>query len=499
MRIPKFLPAVAYIVVLASPGAPPLAHAAASPTPLPDAWLGDWKGVLDAGSQKLRLVIHISRHPDGSLAGTLDDPDQGSTGMPIDSLWTSEDTLRAMILHGSARYVGALDAGSNRIRGLWSQSGLSFPLDLGRDAPDARERPQDPVPPFPYTAEDTTVTDLSANVQLACTVTTPPGQGPFPAVLMITGSGPQDRNESMVGHRPFLVLADHLTRHGFVVMRCDDRGTGASTGVFDGATTADFVADARAELASLRSRTDVDKRRVGLIGHSEGALIAPWIAASDPNVAFIVMLAGPGIPGDSLTVLQVEAVLRASGASDSAIAEQCTFQRQLLARVTAGGDSSAMARDLGETLATHLRAQPGVDSAAVGGLVAAGVQKVLSPWYRAFIQHDPRPDLRRTRCPVLAMNGSLDVQMPPAQNLRAIAQALEAGGNSDVRTIEMPGLNHLFQTAKTGLMAEYGAIDETFAPTALDTLTAWLVAHSRARRPVRSGAARSAAGRTRPR
>lgn len=481
MRILKILPVVVFLMVLTSPVAPPLARAAASPTPPPDAWLGEWKGVLDAGSQKLRLVIHVSRRADGSLAGTLDDPDQGSTGMPIDSLWASGDTLRAIILHGAARYMGTRPAGSNQIRGQWSQSGFDLPLDLGREAPSRRVRPQDPVPPLPYTAEDTIVTNLAANVRLACTVTTPPGRGPFPAVLLVTGSGPQDRDESMVGHRPFLVLADHLTRHGFVVMRCDDRGTGGSTGVFEAATTADFVADARAELAALRGRIDVDPRRVGLIGHSEGALIAPWIAASDPGVAFVVMLAGPGVPGDSLIVMQVEALLRAAEASDSTIAAQSAFQRRLLRRVMAGGDSVATARDLGEAIVTHLRAQPGVDSAAVPGLAAAGIQQVLSPWYRAFIAHDPRPDLRRTRCPVLAMNGSLDVQVPPAQNLRAVAQALRDGGNRDARTLEMPGLNHLFQTAKTGLMAEYGTIDETFAPAALDTLTAWLVAHTRAR------------------
>ncbi len=461
---------------------PGVARAADAPAPSAaahDRWLGDWNGALDVGGRRLRLTFHVSRRADGALTATLDSPDQGASGIPFDSLRASGDTLRATLLHGAATYLGVLDPASGWIRGTWTQSGLGLPLDLGRGAPPVRTRPQDPVPPFPYAAEDATVVNAAAHVSLACTVTTPPGNGPFPAVLLITGSGPQDRDETLLGHHPFLVLADHLTRHGFVVLRCDDRGTAHSTGSFEGATTADFVSDARAELDYLRSRPDVDRRRVGLVGHSEGGLIAPWIAASDPAVAFVVLLAGPGLPGDSILVLQVEALARASGASDSAVAAEGAFERELLARVRAGGDSAALARDLRERIAARLRIEPQYARANADTLAARQVALVLSPWFRLFLAHDPRPDLRRTRCPALALSGSRDLQVPPAENLPAIAAALRAGGNRDWRTVEMPGLNHLFQTATTGLPAEYGALDETFAPAALDTLTHWLVAHAR--------------------
>ncbi|HEV2106289.1 MAG TPA: alpha/beta hydrolase [Candidatus Eisenbacteria bacterium] len=480
---PHLMRAVVAAFAVSGAAVTPVAAAGNAPAPRPpadaaDRWLGDWNGALDAGGRRLHLTFHLNRDAQGRLGGTLDSPDQGASGIPLDSVSSAGDTLRVTLLHGGARFTGAFAA--EGIRGTWYQSGFGFPLDLGRGAATVRVRPQDPVPPFPYAARDTTVANAAAGVSLACTVTLPPGKGPFPAVLLITGSGAQDRDEALLGHRPFLVLADHLTRHGFAVMRCDDRGTARSTGVFAAATTRDFVGDARAEFEALRRWPGVDPRRVGLVGHSEGGVIAPWLAASDPRVAFVVLLAGPGIPGDSLLVLQTEAIERASGAGDSSVAATGALEHRLLADIIAGADSAALARGLATRIADRLRGQ-GRSGADADAVAAMQTRMLLSPWFRAFIAHDPRPDLRRTRCPVLAMNGSLDAQVPAAENLPAVAAALREGGNRDVRIVELPGLNHLFQTATTGLPAEYGAIDETFAPAALDTLTDWLVAHARGR------------------
>jgi len=419
-------------VSLVTPLAVPLARGAAAPPASSgaDRVLGEWNGALDVASRKIRLVFHISKRADGGLAGTMDSPDQGANGIALDTVSVSGDTLRLDLLLGKASYRGVLAADSPTLRGTWAQSGYSFPLDLGREAAPVRRRPQDPVKPYPYSENEVVVENASANLRLACTFTKPQGPGPFPAVLLITGSGPQNRNEEIMGHRPFLVLADHLTRHGLAVLRCDDRGTAQSTGDFATATTADFATDARAGLEYLLARQDVDRARVGLIGHSEGAIIAPMLAARDPRVAFIVMLAGPGVPGDSLIQLQRAALARSAGKTDSAIARTARMQA---ARAT-------------------------------------------SPWSRWFATYDPRPALQKTACPVLALFGGRDVQVPPRENLPAVSRALHAGGNRDVSTLELPGLNHLFQTSSTGMPAEYGALEETFAPAALDTITAWIEA-----------------------
>ncbi|HEX7287947.1 MAG TPA: alpha/beta fold hydrolase [Candidatus Angelobacter sp.] len=433
---------------------------------------GAWLGTLEAGGAKLRLVFHITSTPAG-LNATLDSLDQGALAMPASSIVREGQKVRIELKQVNGVFSGTLDKDLTTIEGTWTQ-GAPLPLvlkkasdkDLAKElAP--RKRPQDPVKPYPYREVEVSYENKSATgVTLAATLTLPQGTGPFPAVLLITGSGAQDRNEEVFGHRPFLVLADYLTRHGFAVLRADDRGFAKSTGNFASATTADFATDAEAGIVFLKSRPEINPRKIGLVGHSEGGLIAPMVAARNPDVAFVVMMAGPGVPGDQIIPEQTRLITEAGGGTHEAAEKATTQQRELLAlvRQDKGGDNAALEKKLREKLGAEV----------TEGQAGATLQRLNSPWMRYFLAYDPAPALRKIKCPVLVINGEKDLQVPPAQNLPAIRKALEEGGNKHFEVVEMPGLNHLFQTAKTGSPNEYAQIEETVAPAALEKIAAWL-------------------------
>ncbi len=325
------------------------------------------------------------------------------------------------------------------------------------------KRPQNPVKPYPYRDEDVAYDNKVQNVTLAATLTLPQGTGPFPAVVLITGSGPQDRDESLLGHKPFLVLSDYLTRHGIAVLRADDRGVGKSTGIFSKATTADFATDTEAGIAYLKTRKEIDPRKIGLIGHSEGGVIAPMIAARNKDVAFIVMMAGTGVPGDQIIPAQSEAIEVASGKDPAEAAKNAANEKEMLKLVETEKDQAVLEKELKEKM------KGDTPEAQIGAQIA----QLTSPWFRYFLTYDPAVALRHVNCPVLALNGSLDKQVLPSQNLPPIRQAL--AGNKRAEIDELPGLNHLFQTAKTGSPAEYAAIEETIAPVALDKMATWIL------------------------
>jgi hypothetical protein len=285
-------------------------------------------------------------------------------------------------------------------------------------------------------------------------------------VLLISGSGPNDRDETVFGHKPFLILSDYLTRKGIVVLRADKRGIGKSTGDLAKATTADFATDAEAGVAYLKTRPEVDPHRIGLIGHSEGGTIAPMAAAADPSIAFIVMMAGSGVPGDQIIVEQTRLLTEATGASKEKVAENTDQEREVLALVESEKDETVLEKKLREKLAAD-----GMPEAQMGPSIKA----LTSPWYRYFLTYDPATALRKVACPVLALNGGKDLQVPPAENLPAIRKALEDEGNKHFEVDELPGLNHLFQTAKTGSLTEYAQIEETISPVVLDKIATWIL------------------------
>jgi pimeloyl-ACP methyl ester carboxylesterase len=446
--------------------------AAAQQSPL----VGGWGGALEVSAIRLRLTLAV-RDSGGTLQARFTSVDQGGSAFPA-AVETRGDTAIFTAAAIGATYRGVL-VGRDTLRGEWSQGGNALPLTMvrGADAGMVLRRPQHPRPPFPYRSEEVVVESVPG-VRLAGTLTLPAGDGPHPAVLLVSGSGPQDRDEDLLGHKPFLVLSDHLTRAGIAVLRLDDRGTARSTGDFRGATSEDFANDAAAAVRWLRARPEVADDRVGIVGHSEGGVIAPMVASRDPQVAFVVMLAGPGIPAAELLVMQGALISRAGGDPESEIERTKGLQREMFAAIAQIADSaalrdtlSAIGRRFQATLTPEERAMPDASDATLN----AAINTMVSPWYRWFLRYDPLPALRATRVPVLALNGALDLQVPADENLAGIEQTLRAAGNRDVTVEKLPGLNHLFQTARTGAPSEYGEIEETMSPAVLQRVSAWIL------------------------
>lgn len=338
-------------------------------------------------------------------------------------------------------------------------------------APTWGPRPQNPVRPFPYKEIAVDYANLyHPGVHLAGTLTVPPGKGPFPTVLLITGSGVQDRDETLVGHKPFLVVSDYLTRRGIAVLRVDDRGAGATKGGTPDDTTNDFVTDVKSGVQFLKTRPEVDHKRIGLIGHSEGGLIAPLAVRDNPDVAFAVLWAGTAVSGREVIVEQVRAVARSNGGTPEQVAAAGEQERKLV-------DAIAGARDDASAYAAAIKvvSPNGPPSEAM----ARGIKRSSGAWFRNFVNYDPAPTLRALRIPVLALVGGKDVQVVASQNTPALRAAL--AGNPRAKVMELPGLNHLFQTAGTGSPAEYGKIEETIAPSALKIMGDWIEGVTRRR------------------
>lgn len=439
---------------------------------------GAWLGTLDTGMMKLRLVLHIVNTEEG-LTATMDSLDQGANAMPVTTITRTGPALKFELKEIGGAYDGSISTDLASFTGTWTQGGKSWPLTFSRVKNAAeleRKRPQNPVKPYPYREEEVTYKNPAANIDLAATITIPQGSGPFPAVLLMSGSGPNDRDETLMGHKPFWVLADYLTRKGIVVLRADKRGIGKSGGNYGKAVMADFASDADAGVAYLKTRPEVNAHRIGLVGHSEGGVEAPMAAVNNPDVAFVVMMAGPGVRVDELLPEQARLLEQAAGASADAIQKSLATQQEMLQAVENEKDDAALEKDLREKLAGKMP-EP---------TLSAQIKLISSPWFRGLLVYDPAPTLSKLKCPVLVIDGEKDLQVPPDQNLPPIRKALEAGSNKDYEIDELPGLNHLFQTAKTGGLAEYGEIEETMSPAAMDKVSSWIL-----KQPVRSPNARA--------
>lgn len=431
---------------------------------------GEWAGSLVIeGASAIRLVLRVRTGPYGSIAA-LDSPDQMAMGLPAQITRDGAKVGFTVKVVGLV-FAGALSPDGHTIVGTTTQGGRGRDLTLAKRAkPEAAARPQTPKPPFPYSAEEVAF-DSAPGVKLAGALTLPPGSGPFPAVILITGSGAQDRDETLAGHKPFAVIADDLTRRGVAVLRYDDRGFGRSTGEFNKAGIEDFAVDTAAAFAWLAKRPDIDARHIGLLGHSEGGVVAPMVAAKDSRVAFLVLVAAPAVPLREVLSAQrialaphmgrnAEQVRQAEVVFDHAFAAMAGAQSQADAKARAAAVFLAEGKTLGVT------DQQGADTAA---------STMSGRWFRGLVAHDPRPFLAQIKAPVLAVTGSKDLQVLAAQNLPAMKTALSA--SRDVTTVELPGLNHLLQTARTGGLGEYADITETIAPAALKVIGDWIVSH----------------------
>ncbi len=434
---------------------------------------GTWKGDLKVQGMELPLAFNISQ-TDGTFTATLDSPQQNAFGIPIDKTTFVENKLTITQSQMGMEYTATYTDGT--FKGTFKQAGQVFPLDLTKgEKVVKKDKPQEPKKPYPYASEEVTFENANANnIKFAGTLTLPKDVKNPPVAILITGSGPQNRDQELLGHKTFLVLSDHLTRQGIAVLRYDDRGTAKSEGDFSVATSFDFASDVEAAMAYLQTRSDVvDVNKIGLVGHSEGGLIAPIVAAKNKNVAFCVLLAGPGVSGRVILQTQSKRAAELEGipAEDVATSQAIAVKIYDILGNYKGDTSNKQLLELFEEMKTKMtseRAKAELTDAAI----KSQVKMMTTPWMLTFIGYDPQASLQKVTCPVLAINGEKDFQVLPKLNLDAIEKGLKH--NKDVTIKQFKDLNHLFQTSETGALSEYAEIEETFAPVALNYVSAWI-------------------------
>jgi len=447
---------------------------------------GIWKGTLKFSGMELQVVFTISRSSDDTFAATYDVPEQNVVGVPVDKIALDNGNVRLEIIPIEGVFEGKLSEEGDKIDGQWMQGGMTLTLVLEHTQEKPRiKRPQEPKKPFPYKVEEVVFQNIDAGIRLAGTLTLPPSKGTNPAVLLLSGSGAQDRDEAVFGHRPFLVLADYLTRRGIAVLRVDDRGAGGSTGDFDKATALDYTADAMAGITYLKSRNEINQEEIGLIGHSEGGIIASMAAVRSSDIAFIVLVASPGMAIKEMEYSEQAITLRAIGANDDLIAKSRTMKESLFAVIAQEADSIVVKEKFNSIISKFfvgLSAEEKkifeISEENLEAYIHNQYMRLHSPWFRFYLPFDPGTVLQKVKCPVLAINGEKDVQVTSKENLQAIKRALKAGGNKNYTVKELPNLNHFLQTAETGNISEYGKIEETMSPIALRLIGDWILEQS---------------------
>jgi pimeloyl-ACP methyl ester carboxylesterase len=430
---------------------------------------GAWNGTLKAGGQELRIVFNITES-DGIYEATMDSPDQGVRGIPMTDITFADGRLKIEAKDLYMMYNGTLKG--DVVEGKFTQMAMGYRMDLQRGGAEI-SRPQTPVPPYPYNSEDVKFENPEAGITLAGTLTYPKGGGGFPAVVLLTGTGAQNRDEEIIGHKPFLVLADYLTRQGIAVLRFDDRGVGESGGDYASATLQDFASDGSAGVDYLKSRPEVDASGIGIIGHSGGGTQAVMLAAERGDIAFIVMLAGAAVKGDVLMAEQRRLIAGAAGVPESAWQEN----EKLVARIQSVIDKYGTAAVTGDPGAyvDEVIDPAMADNKGVRDMLASEIARAAGPELQSLIKYDPASDLGRVKCPVLALNGDKDLQVPADMNLEAVKKY--AGDNATVK--KYPGLNHLFQHTATGNIMEYGTIEETMSPEVPADIAEWILGLAR--------------------
>jgi pimeloyl-ACP methyl ester carboxylesterase len=437
---------------------------------------GQWNGILKVQGMQLRVIFNVSETDDG-FSATMDSPDQGVKGIPVTHTTFDNPIINFEVSDAGINYDGTLN--ENEITGTFKQNGMEFPMNLSRSVleKEITKKLQEPVKPYPYTVEEVSFENTEANISLSGTLTLPEKDGNFPVVILISGSGPQNRDEEILGHKPFLIISDYLTNNGIAVLRYDDRGVGQSEGDFNTATSADFATDVESAIAYLNTRKEINKEKIGLVGHSEGGLIAPMVASKSNDVSFIVLLAGPGIQGDKLLLLQQALIAKASGVAEADINIALETNAKLFELVMNSTDDQKLKADLTNVLNETLKNDSSIE--IPGGMtkdefLSMHLNQILTPWMLYFLKYNPAISLEKVKCPVLALNGEKDLQVPPKENLTALENALKKGGNKSVTIIEFPNLNHLFQECETGSPDEYATIEQTFSPKVLEEITKWI-------------------------
>lgn len=432
---------------------------------------GTWKGRLVLPNLVLRIVFHISQTGQGGYETSIDSPDQGVKGISTVSTSFEDSLLTIQIPAIGASYEGKMHK-DGILYGTFTQ-GRALPLDLERGEI-KMVRPQEPLPPYLYQSLDVRFPNEEAGINLAGTLTLPFSGKNFPAVILITGSGPQNRDEEIMGHKPFWIIADYLTRRGIAVLRVDDRGVGESEGNFAVATASDYVTDVKAAFDFLQKRKDIDSRRIGVLGHSEGGSVAFRWAGKNEKVAFVVSLAGVAVKGEQLLLKQVEVIGRSEGMTDIQWDSLAPILRNRYAILAQEKSSEEIKKELYADVTKGVSPKDLADP-NVKKRIDSGVEQMTSPWYLNFIKYDPVVDLKKVKCPVLALNGMSDIQVDANMNLSAIEEAVRSNGNTRVTLKKYPELNHMFQHCRTCTLREYGELEETISPEVLQDIASWIM------------------------
>jgi len=443
---------------------------------------GPWEGAISVMGQELKIIVHFDEKA-GGLGGTIDIPQQMAMGIPLSNLKKEGEKIHFELVAGPgvATFDGIL--AKDGIQGDFMQAGIKGTFSVARGSAQVQEELPKNVKaePLPYKEEEVSVP--SGDIALSGTLTLPEGEGPFPAAVMITGSGTQNRDEEIFGFKPFRIIADHLARKGIAVLRCDDRGLGGK-GKPAPYTSLDFAADVVAQASYLEGRKEIMKGKIGLIGHSEGGIIAPLAGRSRP-FAFMVLIAGTAVKGEEVIIEQGALIARADGASKEEVAESVSEQRRVYSLMNSpeGGKEiekiieKEVRRSL-DKMSPEKRKAVSDPEAYVKSITAGEMAAFTSPWFRYFLAYDPEPTLEEVKCPVLALFGEKDLQVSVKQNLPVMEKAFKKGNNRDATFKVFPQANHLFLKAKTGSPSEYASLEKVFVPDFLDTISTWILSQT---------------------
>lgn len=442
--------------------------------------LGDWNGVLDVQGMQLTVVFHLMEE-NGYLKGTMDSPDQGAKGIPMDKASYKNGVLTIKASNMRMEYTAKLKEDNSKIEGTFKQGGMEVPLDLSKEKVEKKTliRPQEPKD-FPYQQEDVKFVNVKGGHQLAGTLTIPTDENFSQVAILVTGSGPQNRDEELLGHKPFLVISDRLTRQGIAVLRYDDRGVGESKGIFKGSTTRDFADDVNAAVTFLKSRKDMSGKKIGVVGHSEGGMIAPIVASENKAVDYIVLLAGPGIDILELMMLQTDKISESEGATKKERERNGKATRKAFNFLRKNTDASKeeLKEGLTKILDEVYAELPAEDKEEMGDketFLGGQMDMLLDDWFLYFMRFNPQDYLTKVKCPVMAVNGELDLQVTAKENLAGIEKSLKKANNKNVMIKEYKGMNHLFQKTKTGAPSEYASLEETFSEEVMEDVAKWIL------------------------
>lgn len=440
---------------------------------------GKWNGEIKGRKGQIPFVFTIENN-NGTYVTTIDIPSKRVLGLKPKATHLKDGKLFVDGSNLGIKYEGKYNKSKMHFEGTFTEGVNSFLLNLKKGVAkvsEVKKRPQEPIKPYPYIEEEVVFKNENAGVSLSGTLTLPKGKGKFPVVVLISGSGPQDRDETFAGHKPFLVLADYLTQNGIAVLRYDDRGFAKSTGNHAASTSEDFVEDAIRAVQYLKSRKGIDKNNIGIIGHSEGGSMAPMIANRSKDVSFIVMLAGTGIPGSEFSLMQAKSF------RPFPVPDEKAYERAIREAIKIASSDKKI-NDVKSELATHyiktiapiLKPMVGSDD-KVKEIIGKLVESRTTPHSRYFYNYNPQDELEKLKIPVLSLSGSKDIQVNAKVNQSGIKKALTKGKNKDFKVIELPNLNHFFQECETGKMDEYSQIDQTFSPIALQEVSKWIKSH----------------------